>query len=52
MNSCACASARGRLDLLVRRVGPPKAMFSRTVAEKRNGSCEIDADRAAQRVEA
>ena len=44
--------ARGALDLLVRqRRRRPKAMFSRTVAENRNGSCEIDADLAPQRGE-
>ena len=32
---------RGALDLLVREVAAPKAMLSRTVAEKRNGSCAI-----------
>ena len=32
---------RDALDLLVVESGAPKAMFSRTVAEKRNGSCEM-----------
>ena len=48
MNSCACASRAAARS--PRRVasGRPKARFSRTVAEKRNGSCAIDADLAPQ----
>ena len=40
MNSCACASVAARTTSSSVASGAPKAMFSRTVAEKRNGSCE------------
>ena len=41
MNSCACASRAARSTSSAEAAGAPNAMFSRTVAEKRNGSCEM-----------
>ena len=39
MKSCACASRAARTTSSSVAAGAPKVMFSRTVAEKRNGSC-------------
>src|SRR5437763_524760 len=41
MNSCACAIRASRSTSCWSRSPAPKAMFSRTVAENRKGSCEI-----------
>ena len=49
MNSCACASRAARSTSSSVASGAPKAMFSRTVAEKRNGSCATTPIVAAQR---
>ena len=50
-NSCACASRATRSTSSSERSARPNAMFSRTVAEKRKGSCEMTPTARAQRVE-